>query len=84
MRHRILGVMCVLMFSGVIGSGQAALRIVVISGEDNPEISAELAESAFDAAPLAVGDRVLATWAPDRAHPLHSSSSAAVAAVNAA
>ena len=57
---------------------------VVISGEDNPEISAELAESSFDAAPFAVGDRVLATWAPDRAHPLHSTSSATVVAVNAA
>jgi putative spermidine/putrescine transport system ATP-binding protein len=57
---------------------------VVISGENNPEISAELAESIFDTSPFVVGERVLATWTSDLAHPLHSTPSATVAAVHAA
>src|SRR5262249_1526816 len=56
---------------------------VAISGDGNPDISAELAESAFDVSPFAVGDRVLATWSPDRAHRLDSTLSATVATVNA-
>ena len=48
---------------------------VAIAAENGNDISAELSEDAFDAKPLTLGDRVLATWAPHKAHRLASPSS---------
>ena len=57
---------------------------VVIAAEQHADISAEISEDRFDAAPFAVGDRVLATWMPERAHELASTLSATVTAEVAA
>jgi putative spermidine/putrescine transport system ATP-binding protein len=63
---------------------QGSLVRVGFAAEGNPDISAELGVSTFDASPFNLGDRVLATWAADRAHPLDSTLPATVATVNAA
>lgn len=51
---------------------------VVIAAEQHADISAEISEARFDAQPFSVGDRILATWMPDRAHELTPPLSATV------
>ena len=43
---------------------------VTVAAERGQELVAQIAEAAFDATPLAVGQSVVATWDPSSAHPL--------------
>ena len=52
--------------------------MVAISAENGTEISAQLAESQYDAANYSVGERVFAVWNPALASPLTTRSPATV------
>jgi putative spermidine/putrescine transport system ATP-binding protein len=58
---------------------QGTYVMVAISAENGTEISAQLAESQFDAAEYSVGEHVVATWDPALASPLKTRSPATVA-----
>jgi putative spermidine/putrescine transport system ATP-binding protein len=57
---------------------QGTYVMVAIAADDGAEISAQLAESQFDAANYSVGERVLATWNRALASPLTTRSPATV------
>jgi len=57
---------------------QGTYVMVTISADDRTEISAQLAESQFDAANYSVGERVVAVWNPALASPLTTLSPATV------
>jgi putative spermidine/putrescine transport system ATP-binding protein len=57
---------------------QGTYVMVTIAADDGTEISAQLAESQFDAANYNVGERVSATWNPALASPLKTRSPATV------
>jgi len=57
---------------------QGTYVMVAIAADDGTEISAQLAESQFDAANYSVGERVLATWNRALASPLTTRSPATV------
>jgi putative spermidine/putrescine transport system ATP-binding protein len=58
---------------------QGTYVMVAISAENGTEISAQLAESQFDAADYSVGEHVVATWDPALASTLKTRSPATVA-----
>jgi putative spermidine/putrescine transport system ATP-binding protein len=58
---------------------QGTYVMVAISAENGTEISAQLAESQFDAAEYSVGEHVVATWDPALASPLKTRNPATVA-----
>jgi putative spermidine/putrescine transport system ATP-binding protein len=57
---------------------QGTYVMVAIAADDGTEISAQLAESQFDAANYSVGERVFATWNRALASPLTTRSPATV------
>jgi putative spermidine/putrescine transport system ATP-binding protein len=50
---------------------QGSFVQVALATATGAELSAQIQEAAFDAAPYAIGTPVLATWDPDAAHPLN-------------